>query len=81
MQDGHNIHLYSHLLSVSRAVNVRVVAVSGLVFDVGSGDGDTASLLFGSLVNGRVVNELASTGISEDLGDRSSQRGLAVILK
>ncbi len=55
-QDG-GVHLRGagdHVLDVvgvTRAVDVRVVAVLGLVLDVGGGDGDAALALFGSLVD------------------------------
>ncbi len=39
------------VVSVAGAVNVRVVALLGLVLDVRDGDRDTALLLLGSLVD------------------------------
>lgn len=50
-----------------------------LVLDVSGGDGDTTGLLFRSLVDHVVTEDLALAGLlSEDLGDGSSQGGLAV---
>ena len=39
------------VVGVARAVDVRVVALVGLVLDVGGGDGDAALALFGSVVD------------------------------
>jgi hypothetical protein len=39
------------VVGVARAVDVRVVAVVGLVLDVCDGDGDTALALLGGLVD------------------------------
>ena len=39
------------VVGVARTVDVRVVALFGLVLDVGGGDGDAASLFFRSVVD------------------------------
>jgi hypothetical protein len=44
---------------VTRAVDVRIVAIVGLVFDVRCRDGNAALALFGSLVDGAVFEELS----------------------
>jgi hypothetical protein len=50
-----------------------------LVLDVSGGDGDTTGLLFRSLVDHVVAEDLALAGLlSEDLGDSGSEGGLAV---
>ena len=49
------------VIGVSRAVDVRVVAVGRLVLDVRSRDRDTALLLFRRLVNRGIVHKLALT--------------------
>ena len=40
-----------HIVGVTRAVDVGVVPVLGLVFDVGGVDGDAAGLLFRRRIN------------------------------
>ena len=68
-----------HIVGVPGAVDVRVVALVGLVFDVRGRNGDAARLLFRRLVDlviGR-VGRLALLG--QHLGDRRRQRRLAVI--
>ena len=67
------------VVGVAGAVDVGVVAVVGLVLDVGDGDGDAALALLGGVVD-RVegaVLRLALEG--EVLGDRRGQRRLAVV--
>ena len=69
------------VVSVARAVDVSVVALPGLVLDVGNVDGDAALTLLGSLVDvleGGVVG-LAALGLREDLGDSGGRGGLAVV--
>ena len=66
---------------MARAVDVGVVALPGLVLDVGNVDGDAALTLLGGLVDvleGGVVG-LAALGLREDLGDGRGRRGLAVV--
>ena len=46
---------------MSGTVNVAVVTGSGLILDVSRVDGDTTSLLLGSLVDLVVVGELGTT--------------------
>ncbi len=81
------IHLSSagnHVLdvvSVARAVNVRVVALPGLVLDVGDRNGNTTLTLLGSLVDvleGGVVG-LAALLLRQDLGDGCGKGGLTVV--
>ncbi len=82
------VHLSStgdHVLDVvgvTRSVDVRVVTLRGLVLDVRDVDRDAALTLFGSGVDRREValnvgrrREL----VSKNLGDRCSERGLAVV--
>ncbi len=65
---------------MTRAVDVGVVAVTGLVLDVSGRDGDTTSTLLRSLVDGSIVDELAGTlSLVEGLGDSSSEGGLSVV--
>ena len=69
------------VVGVARAVDVGVVALPGLVLDVGDGDGDAALTLLGSLVDvleGGVVG-LAALGLREDLGDGCGKGGLTVV--
>ena len=68
------------VVGVARAVDVSVVAVGGLVLDVSSGDGDAASLLLGSVVDGVEGAELyLGVMLGQYLGDSGSQGGLAVV--
>ncbi len=68
-----------HVVGVARAVDVRIVAVGGLVLDVRGRDGDAALALFRSLVDVRVVGERRAAGLGEHLGDRCRQGGLAMV--
>lgn len=67
------------VISVSRAVDVSVMSLLGLVLDVGGRDGDTSGLLLGGLVDLVVVLELGTSTASQGLGDGSGQGGLSVI--
>ena len=68
-----------HIVGVAGAVDVRVMAVGGLIFDVRGRNGDAAGLLFRRLVDLVVGGEGRAAGFGEDLGDRGGQRGLAVV--
>ena len=71
-----------HVLDVvgmARAIDVRVMALVGFVFDVRGGDGDAARLLFRRLVDLVVGGKFRLTFFRQDLGDRRRQRRLAVI--
>ena len=68
------------VVGVAGHVDVRVVALVGLVLDVGDRDGDAALLLLGGLVDlvergERHVRVL----LRQDLGDGRRERGLAVV--
>jgi hypothetical protein len=68
-----------HIVGVAGAVDVRVVAVRGLILDVSRRDGDAARLLFRRLVDLVVSGERRAAGFSENLGDRRGQRRLAMV--
>ena len=69
-----------NIVSVSGAVNVSVVSLLSLVLNVSGVDRDTSCLLFGSLVYLIVgLNLNLVVGQSQNLGDSSGQRGLAVV--
>lgn len=51
---------------MARAVDVSIVSIARLVFDVGCRDGDTSSLFLGCLVNLRVVDKLSTTTLGQD---------------
>jgi len=67
------------VIGVTRAVDVSIVAVVGLVLDVSSGDGDTTLALLGGLVDGGIVEEVGEALLGLALGDGGSEGGLAVI--
>jgi len=64
---------------VTRAVDVGVVALVGLVLDVGDRDRDPALLLFGRVIDRVECPELRAALEREGLGDRSGERRLAVV--
>jgi hypothetical protein len=61
---------------VTRAVDVGVVAVVGLVLDVGGGDGDTTLALFGGLVDGAILEVLCVALFCLALGDGGCEGSL-----
>ena len=68
-----------HVVGVTGAVDVGVVAVLRLVLDVRGRDRDPALLLLGRVVDLVEGLRLAAAGLREHLRDRSRQRGLAVV--
>src|SRR5438132_1640774 len=58
---------------------IGVVALVGLVLDVGDGDGDPALALLGGVVDRVERPELGLALEREGLGDRRGERGLAVV--
>src|SRR3954467_3209816 len=68
-----------HVVGVTRAVDVRVVAVLRLVLDVRRRDRDAALLLLGRVVDLVAAAGLAADLLREHLRDRSRQRRLAVV--
>src|SRR5207248_9741347 len=59
---------------------MRVVAIFGLVLDVGGGDGDAAGLLFRGVIDGVEGSELdLRVVLGQDFGDRRRERRFAVI--
>jgi hypothetical protein len=67
------------VVGVSRAVDVRVVALVRLVLDVRGRDRDATSLLFRGLVDGIIGRVLGLALHGLDLGDRRGQGRLAVV--
>ena len=67
------------IVSVTRAVNVCIMTMCGLVLDVGGVDGDTALSLLRSLVDGRVIGVLCVAEQGQVLGDSCGQSGLAMV--
>ena len=68
-----------HIVSVARAVDVRVVAIGGLILNVGRRDGDATLALLRSLVDVGIVGERGAASLRQNLGDRGSQGRLAVV--
>ena len=58
---------------------MAIVTAITLVLDVRGVDGNTASLLLRCLVDLGVVGEARGALLGENLGDSSSQRGLAMV--
>ena len=67
-----------HVVRVTRAVH-GVVAVLGLVFDVGGVDRDATGLLFRRLVDLVIPHGHRFAGLGQRHGDRRGQSGLAVV--
>jgi hypothetical protein len=67
------------IIGVAGAVDVGVVALLGLVLDVGDGDGDAALALLGRLIDLVKGGVLGFARRRQDLGDRRGQRRLAVV--
>ncbi len=67
------------VVGVTGAVDVRVVAVLGLVLDVRGGDRDAALLLLGSVVDLLEAAGLGASLLGQHRGDGSGQRRLAVV--
>src|SRR5690606_39115676 len=69
-----------HIVSVTRAIDVRVVTVGRLVLNVRGADGDAACLFFGSSVDLVVALGFARAELfGQHRGDRRRQRGFAVV--
>ena len=68
-----------HIVGMARAIDVRVMPVRGLVFDVRGRDRDAARLLFRRLVDLVVRGERRTAGFRQHLGDRRRQRRLAMV--
>ena len=68
-----------HIVGVAGAVDMRVVALLGLVLDMRSRDRDATRLLFGRLVDLVVGSKGRAARLRENLGDRSRQRRLAMV--
>ena len=68
-----------HVVGVAGAIDVRVVALLGLVFDVRRRDRDAARLLFRRLVDLVVGGVGRAARLGQNLGDRRRQRRLAMV--
>ena len=68
-----------HVVGVARAIDVGVMPVLGLVFDMRGRNRDAARLLFRRLVDLVVRGERRTAGFRQHLGDRRRQRRLAVV--
>jgi len=64
------------VVGVAGTVDVGIVALIGRVLNVGSGNGDTALALFGSLVDGAVLEELGKALLGLALGDGGGESRL-----
>ena len=68
-----------NIVSVAGAVNVCIVTVIGLVFNVSGVDGYTTGFLFGSLVDFIVTHCCSLALLRESHGDCSGEGGLAMV--
>src|SRR5581483_11594866 len=68
-----------HVVGVAGAIDVRVMALVGLILDVSGSDGDAARLLFRRLVDLVIGRVLGLTLLGQYLRDRRRQRRLAVV--
>ena len=68
-----------HVIGVTRAVDMRIVTICGLVLDVSGVDGDTTLLLFGSVVNLVERLDLGEALLCQNLGNSSGKSSLAVV--
>ena len=68
-----------HIVGVAGAVDMGIVALLGLVLDVGGRDRDAARLLFRRLVDLVIGGERRPAGLRQNLGDRGRQRRLAMV--
>src|SRR5690606_28263971 len=68
-----------HIVSVARAVNVRVVTDRGVVLYVRGVGGDTTGFLFRSVVDLGVVPGLTAPGLRTHGGHSCGQSGLTVV--
>jgi hypothetical protein len=75
---GAGDHVF-HVVGVAGAVDVRVVAVVGLVFDVGGVDGDPARFFFRGGVDVIVFLRLGVALLGQGGGDRGGEGGFAVV--
>lgn len=69
-----------HVVGMARAVNVGVVALLGIILNMGGVDGDSAGLLLGSLVDLVEPHGLADMVVlREHCGDGCGESSLAVV--
>ena len=68
-----------HIVGVSRAVNVSIVTIRSLVFNVGGVDGDTALFFFRSIVDFIIFADFTAELLVQHHGDGGGQSGFAVV--
>jgi len=68
-----------HIVSVTRAVNMRVVTDIGVVLYVSGVDGDTASLLFRRAIDLVEVDTSGAENFGAHASQSGSQSGLAMV--
>ncbi len=68
-----------NIVGVTRAVNVSIVTLVGLVLNVSGIDRDTSFSFLGSLVDVSIILELSLTLEGEVLCDSGGKSGLAVV--
>jgi hypothetical protein len=64
------------VIGVTGAIDVSIMSVFGLVFDMGGGNGDTTLALFRGLINGAIVEKVGETFLCLSFRDSGGQRGL-----
>ena len=71
-------HIF-HVVSVTRAVNVSIVTIGGLILNVCSRDGDTTLFLLRSGVDLIISLCFPAHALSKDGGDSSGEGGFTVV--
>lgn len=66
-------------IGMTGTVNVRIVPVGSLVFNMGSANGDTSSFLLRSFVNLAVVHKFTAALLSQMLSDGRGESGFTMI--
>ena len=68
-----------HIIGVAGTIDMRIMALLRLVFDMRRRNRDAARLLLRRLVDLIIGRERRPAGLRQNLGDRRRQRGLAVV--
>ena len=67
------------IVTVTGHINMSIMALCGLIFNMGNVDGNTAGFFFRSIVNSIVCTELTKATHSLDFGNSSGQGSFAMV--